>query len=82
MPIFGSLGLNFDLLSLIFSLFWLGFFLGAPIIGFAYIRGDADQSGQPGWLWALATVFTSWVGVLAYLVVRALGSTPLPRPPR
>ncbi len=59
---------------LLYPLFLIGFFLGAPIIGFVYIRADADQSGQPGWLWALATVFLSWLAVLAYLIVRALSA--------
>lgn len=63
-----------ELVFLLYPLFLIGFFLGAPIIGFVYIRADADQSGQPGWLWALATIFLSWLAVLAYLIVRALSS--------
>jgi hypothetical protein len=67
--------------ALVYYVFLLGFFLGAPIIGFSYIRNDATQSGQPGWLWALTTIFMSWIAVLAYLVVRALVSAQVPRPP-
>lgn len=70
MSILNPVGLVF----LLYPLFLIGFFLGAPIIGFVYIRADADQSGQPGWLWALATVFLSWLAVLAYLIVRALSA--------
>ena len=66
---------------LVYYVFLLGFFLGAPIIGFTYIRNDATQSGQPGWLWAFTTIFMSWIAVLTYLVVRALVRAPGPRPP-
>ena len=71
----------FPSVLLVYYVFLLGFFLGAPIIGFSYIRNDATQNGQPGWLWALATIFMSWIAVLAYLVVRALVSAQVPRPP-
>lgn len=74
--------LFFSPVVLVYYVFLLGFFLGAPIIGFSYIRNDATQSGQPGWLWALTTIFMSWIAVLAYLVVRALVSAQVPRPPR
>lgn len=70
-----------DPFSFVFLLYWLiligffiGFFIGAPVIGFAYIRADADHNGQPGWLWAVATIFLSWLTVLAYLIVRALSA--------
>lgn len=46
------------------------------IIALAYIWRDASRRGQPGWLWALATIFLSWFGVLAYLVVRAFTNPP------
>jgi hypothetical protein len=42
------------------------------VIGVIWIRPDANRVGQPGWLWALATIPLNWVAVLAYLVVRAL----------
>ena len=42
------------------------------VIGFAWIRPDADRRGQPGWLWAVLTLPLSWLAVLAYLVVRAI----------
>ncbi len=41
------------------------------VIGVIWIRPDANRFGQPGWLWALATIPLNWVAVLAYLVVRA-----------
>jgi hypothetical protein len=47
--------------------------LAMPIvIGVVWIRPDANRFGQPGWLWALATIPLNWVAVLTYLVVRAL----------
>jgi hypothetical protein len=42
------------------------------VIGFLWMRRDADLRGQPGMLWALLTIPLSWVAVLVYLVVRAL----------
>jgi hypothetical protein len=54
----------------VFAIFWL-----IPIIiGLTYVRRDANQRGQPGWLWALASVFLSWLAILAYLIVRAATS--------
>jgi hypothetical protein len=63
---------GFGLAVLIVRLIFLALFLLLPlIIGLAYIWPDARRRGQPGWLWALASIFLSWFGVLAYLVVRA-----------
>ena len=63
---------GFGLAVLIVRLVFLALFLLLPlIIGLAYIWPDARRRGQPGWLWALAAIFLSWFGVLAYLVVRA-----------
>lgn len=42
------------------------------LIGFLWIRPDADSRGQPGLLWAVLTLPLNWIAVLAYLVVRAL----------
>ncbi|HEU5438304.1 MAG TPA: hypothetical protein VFU88_03355 [Ktedonobacterales bacterium] len=71
---------DFPLLAaFLYYLFLIGFFLGAPIVGFVYIRADADRSGQPGTIWAMSTIFLSWIAVVAYLVVRGLASQP-PRP--
>lgn len=47
-------------------------FVAPWIIGFAWVRPDANQRGQPGFLWALLTFPLSWVAVLAYLIVRAI----------
>lgn len=55
----------YDLMPLIF-------FLIPILIGFLWIRRDADMRSQPGLLWALLTIPLSWIAVLAYLVVRAL----------
>ncbi len=57
---------------LIYFLFFAGFVLGAPIIGFVYILPEANKNGLPGWLWALSTVFLSWIAVLAFLIVSSL----------
>ena len=46
--------------------------LPAILVGFLWIRPDADTRGQPGLLWALLTIPLSWIAVLAYAVVRAL----------
>lgn len=47
------------------------------LVGFLWIRPDADMRGQPGLLWALLTIPLTWVAVLAYVVVRAF-TTPAP----
>lgn len=70
MPAFGFNG--FALISQAIILFII---LGPIIVGVAFIRGDADRHGQPGWLWALLTLPLSWLAVLAYLVVRAVVAT-------
>lgn len=65
----------FTLYSLVGYILTLAFFLLPPYIGFGYIRVDADRNGQPGWLWAVATLALSWLAVLAYLIARYLSST-------
>ncbi|HEU4782511.1 MAG TPA: hypothetical protein VFS83_04145 [Ktedonobacterales bacterium] len=50
------------------------FFLPPILIGFFWMRRDADGRGQPGLLWALLTIPLSWVAVLVYLAVRAFNS--------
>lgn len=48
----------------------------APIIvGFTFVRVDANRIGQPGWLWAFLTIPLGWIAILAYLVVRAITPT-------
>jgi hypothetical protein len=42
------------------------------LVGFLWIRPDADTRGQPGLLWALLTIPLTWVAVLVYLVMRSL----------
>lgn len=42
------------------------------LIGFFWIRPDANTRGQPGLVWALLTIPLNWIAVLAYVVVRAL----------
>lgn len=45
----------------------------APIIvGFTFVRMDADRMGQPGWLWALLTIPLGWMAILGYVIVRAV----------
>jgi hypothetical protein len=43
------------------------------VLGFTFVRADADRLGQPGWLWALITIPLGWLALLAYLIVRAVG---------
>jgi hypothetical protein len=54
-----------------FELIPLLFVLIPVLVGFLWIRPDANTRGQPGLLWALLTLPLNWVAVLAYLVVRA-----------
>jgi hypothetical protein len=42
------------------------------LVGFIWIRADADRSGQPGILWAVLTIPFGWLVLLVYLVVRAI----------
>jgi hypothetical protein len=42
------------------------------LVGFIWIRADADHSGQPGILWAVLTIPFGWLALLVYLVVRAV----------
>ena len=42
------------------------------VLGFAYVLPDANRRGQPGVLWAFATIPPSWLANLALLVARAL----------
>ena len=41
------------------------------VIGFTWVRTDADHHGQPGTLWAVLTLPLGWIAILAYLIVRA-----------
>jgi hypothetical protein len=48
----------------------LAFYLIPIIIGFTWVKQDADRSGQPGILWAILTIPLGWLTILAYAVVR------------
>ncbi len=61
-----------------YELILLLFVLIPVLVGFLWIRPDANTRGQPGLLWALLTLPLNWVAVLAYLVVRAF-TTSAPR---
>jgi hypothetical protein len=53
---------------------------GLPlIIGFRYVRPDADSLGQPGIIWALLSIPFSWLAILLYVVVRMLRGAPVAR---
>ncbi len=58
--------------SLLFGALWLAAFLLPIVLGFTFVRSDADRLGQPGWLWALITIPLGWLALLAYLIVRAV----------
>lgn len=49
-------------------------FLPPILMGFLWMRPDADAHGQPGLVWALLTIPFSWIAVLVYVVVRAFAS--------
>jgi hypothetical protein len=61
----------FELIPLAFlTLLWI-----APIvIGFTYVRADANRRGQPGWLWGVLAIPLGWLAILAYVVTRAITS--------
>lgn len=64
------------------ELFVLLMIWGFPlIVGFRYVRPDADRSGQPGVVWALLTIPFSWLAILLYLVVRMLATALAAREP-
>jgi hypothetical protein len=44
------------------------------IIGFTYVRVDANRRGQPGWLWGVLAIPFDWLAILAYVVTRAVAS--------
>lgn len=54
------------------ALFLLIVFLLPIILGFTYVRRDADRRGQPGILWALLTIPFGWLALLIYAVVSAM----------
>jgi hypothetical protein len=59
----------------VYELIPLTFLVLPPIlIGFLWMRPDAEAHGQPGLVWALLTIPLSWIAVLAYVIVRALTS--------
>jgi hypothetical protein len=45
------------------------------VLGFTFVRLDANRIGQPGWLWAFLTIPLGWIAILGYLVVRAITPT-------
>jgi hypothetical protein len=51
---------------------FLAMYLIPIILGFTWIRLDADRSGQPGGLWAVLTIPFGWLTVLVYVAIRAL----------
>jgi hypothetical protein len=66
MPIIGFHWFELVLLTLIWFI---------PIIlGFTYVRVDANRRGQPGWLWGVLTIPLGWLAILAYVVTRAVMS--------
>ena len=58
---------------LLYGMVLLAAFLLPIVLGFTFVRADADRLGQPGWLWALITIPLGWLALLAYLIVRAVG---------
>ena len=57
-----------------FSIIWLVFvfvvFLLPIILGFTFVRSDANRIGQPGWLWGVLTIPLGWLPLLIYAILR------------
>lgn len=60
---------------LLYGIALLAAFLLPIVLGFTFVRSDANRLGQPGWLWALITIPLGWLALLAYLIVRAVTPT-------
>lgn len=57
--------------ALIFYLMFLAFIFVLPIIlGFTFVRSDANRLGQPGWLWAALSIPLGWLALLIYAILR------------
>lgn len=50
------------------------------VVGFTFVRSDANRHGQPGILWAVLTIPFGWLAILVYLVVRAFTVRPNVQP--
>lgn len=61
-----------QLSSLYWSLFVSLLTIPPIVFGFTLVLVDANDRGQPGWLWALLTIPFGWLTILAYVVVRAV----------
>jgi hypothetical protein len=64
---------------LFLTVFFLIMYLIPIIVGFTWVRVDADRSGQPGILWAVLTIPFGWLSVLVYVALRAIGTSGVPR---
>lgn len=64
--------------AVFFLLFFVIVYAIPIIVGFTWVRTDANRSGQPGILWALLTIPFGWLAVLVYLAIRAI-RTPSPQ---
>lgn len=67
MPTAGSGIMGFILQAIV-----LFILLGPIVVGFSFVRFDANRNGQPGWLWALLTIPFSWFAILGYLIMRGI----------
>lgn len=65
---------GFHVYELVPLVLFASMFLPPILIGFLWMRPDADAHGQPGLVWALLTIPFSWIAVLVYVVVRAFAS--------
>jgi hypothetical protein len=54
----------------VFLVFFLLIYLVPIIVSFAWVRPDADRSGQPGVLWAVLSIPFGWLPVLVYVAIR------------
>jgi len=50
--------------------------LGLMAVSLIWLWRDANRHGQPGLIWAVATLFVYPLGTVLWLVVRAVWKTP------
>jgi hypothetical protein len=64
---------------LFLPVFFLIMYLIPIIVGFTWVRVDADRSGHPGILWAVLTIPFGWLSILVYVALRTVRTSSMPR---
>jgi hypothetical protein len=57
------------------------FFVIPIVLGFTWLRQDANRAGQPGIVWGILTIPFGWLPILGYVIVKLLRSSPPPTAP-